>query len=163
MHLGMKPHTIRIMSDPPYQDASPASALQIAANVWVPEPAMRFQFARSGGPGGQHVNKVNTKAELWVSVGSIVGMSPDAVGRLRRLAGRRLTAADEIHIISEASRSQESNRSAAIERFIELVRAALVVPKPRRRTKPSKAARQRRIDSKKRRGQTKANRRGGEW
>jgi ribosome-associated protein len=141
----------------------PAGAIQISPTIWVPESGIRIQFARSGGPGGQHVNKVNTKAELWVSVGTIVGIMPDAIGRLRRLAGRRLTAADEIHLIAEASRSQETNRADAIERFVDLVKTALIAPKPRRRTKPSKAARQRRIDSKKRRGQTKANRRPGEW
>ena len=141
----------------------PADAIQITPTVWVPDSAVRFQFARSGGPGGQHVNKVNTKAELWIALGAIVGLPPDAIGRLRKLAGHRLTAADEIHIVSEASRSQESNRAAAIERFTELARTALIRPKPRRKTKPSKAARQRRIDSKKRRGQTKANRRTGEW
>ncbi|HEX4125502.1 MAG TPA: alternative ribosome rescue aminoacyl-tRNA hydrolase ArfB [Tepidisphaeraceae bacterium] len=141
----------------------PTGAIQVSPTVWVPESAVRFQFARSGGPGGQHVNKVNTKAELWIGVGAIVGLPPDAVGRLRKLAGHRLTAAGEIHIISDASRSQESNRTEAIERFSELVRTALIRPKPRRKTKPSKAAKQRRIDSKKRRGQTKANRRAGQW
>ena len=141
----------------------PSGAIQITPTIWVPESGVRIQFARSGGPGGQHVNKVNTKAELWVTVGSIIGLPPDALGRLRRLAGRRLTAAGEIHLIAEASRSQESNRADAIERFVDLVKVALVAPKPRRKTKPSKAAKQRRIDSKKRRGQTKANRRGGEW
>jgi ribosome-associated protein len=151
------------MFNAPLLPTAPAGALQVTSTVWVPESGVRIQFARSGGPGGQHVNKVNTKAELWVTVGSIIGMPPDAIGRLRRLAGRRLTAADEIHIIAEASRSQDTNRGAALERFSDLVKTALIAPKPRRKTKPSKAARQRRIDSKKRRGQTKANRRTGEW
>jgi ribosome-associated protein len=151
------------MFNAPLLPTAPAGALQVTSTVWVPESGVRIQFARSGGPGGQHVNKVNTKAELWVTVGSIIGMPPDAIGRLRRLAGRRLTAADEIHIIAEASRSQDTNRGAALERFSDLVKTALIAPKPRRKTKPPKAARQRRIDSKKRRGQTKANRRTGEW
>src|SRR5580693_6730877 len=91
----------------------PSGAIQITPTIWVPESGVRIQFARSGGPGGQHVNKVNTKAELWVTVGSIIGLPPDAVGRLRRLAGRRFTAAGEIHLIAEASRSQETNRADA--------------------------------------------------
>jgi ribosome-associated protein len=151
------------MPELPIHPALPNDALVITSTIWVPATGMRIQFARSSGPGGQHVNKVNTKAELWVTVDAIVGISPDAAVRLRRLAGRRLTAAGEIHLIAEASRSQETNRGDAIERFVELVKSALHAPKPRRRTKPSKAAKQRRIESKKRRGQTKANRRSGEW
>src|SRR5271156_6327739 len=124
------------MPDLPPNPTPPASAIQITPTIWAPESAVRIQFARSGGPGGQHVNKVNTKAELWVTVSSIIGLPPDAVGRLRRLAGRRLTAAGEIHLTAEAPRSQETNRADAIERFVGLVKSALITPKPRRKTKP---------------------------
>ena len=136
-----------------------ATGIELAPGVTVAESAMRWQYARSRGPGGQNVNKVNTKAELWVPVSAIVGMFPDALGRLEKLAGRRLTAAGEIHIASDSSRSQEENRIEALARLRELIVAAQFRPKARRKTKPSRGARERRLDTKRRRSQTKAQRR----
>jgi ribosome-associated protein len=135
---------------------------ELAPGVSAPPGAMRWQFARSSGPGGQNVNKVNTKAELWIPVGAIVGLSARAVGRLRSLAGRRLTIADEIHIAADSERTQEANRSAVLERLRELLVEAMHEPRPRRKTKPSRAAKQRRLDSKKRRSKIKAHRRPAE-
>jgi len=134
--------------------------------VRVPASAMRFQYARSGGPGGQNVNKVNTKAELWVQVGGILGLGGAALGRLRALAGRRLTAAGEIHLSAETERTQEGNRLAVLERFRGLLLEALHEPKPRRKTRPSKASKRRRLESKRRRSDVKSGRRAGgkgEW
>lgn len=133
---------------------------QIAPNVFVRPGGLRIQYSRSGGPGGQNVNKINSKAELWVKVGSIVGLSHRALDRLRGLAGGRLTSLDEIHLRAETERSQEANRGEVLDRLREMVIAARVEPKVRRKTKPSKASKQRRIESKKRRGQTKSQRRG---
>ena len=134
---------------------------ELAPGVRVPESAVRFQFARSGGPGGQNVNKVNTKAELWVPVAAIVGLSERAAGRLRHLAGKRLTAAGEIHLSSETERTQEGNRAAVIDRLRRLLLEALHEPRPRRRTKPSRAAKRRRLETKRKRSETKSRRRGG--
>jgi protein subunit release factor B len=78
--------------------------------VRVPESAVRIAYARSSGPGGQNVNKVNSKAEVWVRLDAITGMHPEAVGRLRALAGRRVTDAGELHVVAEATRSQQQNR-----------------------------------------------------
>jgi ribosome-associated protein len=139
---------------------SPGEGLEMAPGVFAPSSAMRWNFARSSGPGGQNVNKVNTKAELWIAVQSIVGMSGRAIGRLRTLAGRRLTIADEIHIAADTERTQESNRAAALQRLRELLIEAMHEPKPRRKTRPSRAARQRRLDSKRRRSEIKSRRRG---
>jgi ribosome-associated protein len=145
---------------PPVAAAEPAGD-EVAPGVRVAHAAMRFQFARSGGPGGQNVNKLNTKAELWVPLNAITGMSGRALGRLRTLAGRRLTAAGEIHLTAETERSQESNRSAVLDRLRQLLVEAMHEPKPRRRTKPTKASKRRRLESKKKRAEVKTNRKGG--
>ena len=114
--------------------------IELGPGVFVPDAAMRFQFARSGGPGGQNVNKLNTKAELWVALGAITGLSHGAMSRLRALAGRRITAQGEIHIVSETERRQEANKAAVMERLRELIVRAKVEPKVRRKVKPSRAA-----------------------
>jgi len=132
---------------------------QIAPGVSIAAGRMRMQFARSGGPGGQNVNKLNTKAELWVHVDSIIGLNERAKSRLRTIAGNRLTQADEIHLRSEEERSQESNRQTVLMRLREMIIEAKVEPKIRRKTKPSKAAKRKRMDSKRHRGQIKSNRR----
>lgn len=142
--------------------ASTPAGVELAPGVHAPASAMRWQFARSSGPGGQNVNKVNTKAELWVPLDAIQGLSGRARGRLGRLAGRRLTAAGEIHVAADTERTQESNRAAALERLRELLVEALHEPKPRRKTRPSRASRERRLESKRRRSQIKSRRRGAE-
>lgn len=150
------------MSDPPFASipaSSQPGGIELARGVFAPADAVRFQYARSGGPGGQNVNKVNTKAELWVRVGAITGLSRGAIARLRQFAGKRLTASGEIHLASETERGQEGNRQAVLERLGDLIERARIEPKPRRRTKPSRAAKARRMDQKKRRGQIKAARR----
>jgi ribosome-associated protein len=134
----------------------------LAPGVRVPEAALRYSFSRSGGPGGQNVNKVNSKAELWVRLDAIAGLHPEAMERLKTLAGRKITDAGELHIISETSRSQLANREEALLRLRQLVLQAQVRPKKRRPTKPSRASKQRRIESKKRRSEVKSNRR-GKW
>ena len=137
-----------------------SSGVELAPGVTAPASALRWQFARSSGPGGQNVNKVNTKAELWVPVAAIVGLRGRATERLRTLAGRRLTTSDEIHLAADTERTQEANRAAVLGRLRELLVAAMHEPKPRRKTKPSRASRQRRLESKRRRSQVKATRRG---
>lgn len=134
---------------------------EMVPGVRVPESAMRFQYSRSGGPGGQNVNKVNTKAELWVRVSAITGLSERAAGRLRTMAGKRLTAAGEIHIVAETERTQEGNRSAVLDRLRALLSAAAHEPRPRRKTRPSRAAKRRRLESKRHKSDIKSKRRTG--
>ena len=141
------------------EGAPDSSSDEILPGVRIPESAMRFQFARSGGPGGQNVNKLNTKAELWVPLAAIEGLSEAAAGRLRAMAGKRLTIAGEIHITSETERTQEGNRTAVIDRLKQLIQQAAHEPKRRRKTKPSRGAKERRIKSKKVRGEIKSQRR----
>jgi ribosome-associated protein len=138
-----------------------SDALELVPGVRMPLSALRLQYARSRGPGGQNVNKVNTKTELWAPIDLIVGLSERAVQRLRQFAGKRLTAAGEIHIAADSHRTQEQNREAAFARLRELVAAAIHEPKARRKTKPSRAAKRRRLESKRHRGEIKAGRRTG--
>ena len=147
------------------EGAQESAADEILPGVRIPDSAMRFQFARSGGPGGQNVNKLNTKAELWVPLSSIIGLSERAIERLKAIAGRRLTIAGEIHITSETERTQEGNRTAVVDRLRALLAAAVHEPKKRRKTKPSKASKRRRLESKRRKSEIKSGRRSGpkEW
>jgi ribosome-associated protein len=138
----------------------PQDGIELAPGVFAPAGAVRLQYARSGGPGGQNVNKLNTKAELWVRINAIQGLRDAARARLRALAASRLTKSDEIHIASETARSQEANRQAAFDRLRDLIVRAKVEPKVRKKTKPSKAARQRRLEGKRRRGEVKRHRGG---
>ena len=134
--------------------------LRLAPTARVAEQHVRLQTSRSGGPGGQSVNKLASAVEVWVPVTAIEGLDEAAQSRLRALAGAaRLTKEDELHLRAEDTRSQRDNRTIVLERLAELVRRALVRPKARKKSKPSRASKQRRIDAKKQRGQTKALRR----
>jgi ribosome-associated protein len=156
----MAEHDAHNVARPPA--APPAGAQELAPGVHVAASALRFQFARSGGPGGQNVNKLNTKAELWVPLAALVGLTDRAAARLRTLAGRRLTGNDEIHITAETERTQEGNRSAVLERLRQLLLQALHEPKARRKTKPTRGSRKRRLESKRRRSEVKSRRRGND-
>ncbi len=140
---------------------APASngPLGLAPGVTVASDHVRFSFSRSSGPGGQAVNKLSTRAELRVAVEAIVGLSEPVRQRLRDLAGRRLTGGDEILIVAESERSQLQNRRACIERFRALVTEALAVPKPRRPTRPSRGAVEKRLESKRHQSDKKQTRR----
>jgi ribosome-associated protein len=136
-----------------------AGGIEVGPGVRVSAGALRVQFARSGGPGGQNVNKVNSKVQFWVAVADLTGLSAPAAARLRVLAGSRLTAADEIHITSEEHRTQPANRREAMERLRELIVEAQRQPKKRRKTKPGRAARERRLAGKRQRSEIKSQRR----
>ena len=135
-----------------------SARIELAPGVRAAEHAIRLQFARGGGPGGQNVNKLNTKTELWIELTQIVGLSARALDRLRRLAGARLTDRDEIHLSSDAARTQQANRKLVFQRLRELILAAQVQPKPRKPTKPSRASKRRRLESKRKRSELKARR-----
>lgn len=143
------------MSDEP--PILPPALIEIG-RVRVPAGAVRVQYSRSSGPGGQHVNKTSTRCELWLPVTGIVGLTEAAATRLRAMAGAKLTNADEIHLAADESRSQEGNRSMAVDRLRELIVRAVVEPKKRKKTKPSRGAQRRRLETKKIRSDIKRGR-----
>ena len=123
----------------------------------IPESAITEKFLAGTGPGGQNVNKVATACQLRVNVYAL-GLDPDAYKRLKLLAGSRMTGEGELIILARRFRTQEANRADARARLNELVDAALVRPERRIKTKSSKAAKARRVDSKKARSTVKAGR-----
>jgi len=120
-------------------------------------------FSRSGGPGGQNVNKVNTKVTLKLSLENIEGLSEQELERVKTILANRITNDNEIIITSEEERSQRINLERAYFRMEALITSAARLPKRRRPTKPSKAAREKRLQSKKRQSQKKAERATTNW
>jgi ribosome-associated protein len=114
----------------------------------IPAGKFTLAFVRSPGPGGQNVNKVATACELRFRVGASSLLDEAGKARLRVLAGRRLTQGDEIVIEAHRHRSQEGNRRDAIERLERLIEQARQVPKPRKKTRPGRAANARRLEGK---------------
>lgn len=123
----------------------------------IPESAISEKFLAGSGPGGQNVNKVATACQLRVNIYAL-GLAPDAFRRLKALAGSKLTTEGELVILARRFRTQEANRTDARARLSELIDAALVRPERRIKTRPSKAAKARRVDSKKARSTVKAGR-----
>jgi ribosome-associated protein len=137
--------------------------LIIAPDLIIPDEELEWKFIRSSGPGGQNVNKVASAAQLRFLLPQNTSLGPTVRNRLRRLAGQKLIDDGSILFKSMSERTQEGNRRAALERLAALIRAALVEPKIRKKTRPTKGSQQRRIDSKKRRGATKQARGGQGW
>ncbi len=135
--------------------------VHLAPGVTVPEGALTFSNSRSGGPGGQHVNKTESKVEVRLSLGAIIGLPWRAQDRLVKLAGERLTADGELLLTCDETRSQRRNRELVLERLGELIRDAQAVPVVRRPTKPSWGSKQRRLGEKNARSEVKRQRRPG--
>ena len=133
--------------------------IKISDNFQLDEKDISFDFIRSAGPGGQNVNKVATAVRLRFNIHGVTVIAEDVKNRLKKLAGKRLT--DEGVLLIEASRfrKQEQNRQDAIERLSELIRTALIKPKKRVPTRPTKASVERIQTSKKHKSQLKKTRR----
>ncbi|HEV2818438.1 MAG TPA: alternative ribosome rescue aminoacyl-tRNA hydrolase ArfB [Allosphingosinicella sp.] len=129
----------------------------MAMSFELPEDALEERFLAASGPGGQNVNKVATACQLRCDVFRL-GLAPDVYHRLRTLAGSRMTEAGEIVITARRHRTQEANREDARARLAELVAKAHVRPVKRKRTRPSRAAKAKRVDAKKQRGTVKEGR-----
>jgi len=133
--------------------------LRITPTIAVDENEIQLDFIRATGPGGQHVNKAATAVQLRFDARNSPSLPDDVRQRLVRLAGNRMTEDGTLIVTARRFRSQDRNRQDAIDRLAELIRKAAEEPKLRRKTKPARAARQRRLDTKRHRSQTKRRRR----
>jgi ribosome-associated protein len=129
--------------------------LRIDARVVIPESDLSWTAVRSSGPGGQHVNKTATKVELRFDLRGTTSLPAGAKARLRALARGRLDPDGRLLVVSQKTREQGRNLEDARERLAELVRQALVVPKVRRATRPTRASKARRVEAKRQRSAKK--------
>ena len=129
--------------------------MRITDDITLDDWELTESFTRSSGPGGQHVNKTSSAVELRFEAARSPNLTPAIKARLKRLAGRRWTKDGAVVVTAEAHRSQLMNRELAQEKLVELIRAALVVPKRRIKTKPTLGSKRRRLDGKTKRVEVK--------
>ena len=129
--------------------------LLVRAGLEIPDTDLEVAFIRSSGPGGQNVNKVASAVQLRFLLNKNVTLSEDVKARLRILAGQRLNDAGELLIVARESRSQEQNRRNAEDKLLDLVRRALIAPRKRHATKPTRASKERRLETKARKQRNK--------
>jgi ribosome-associated protein len=129
--------------------------VEIGAGIVVPDAELVFDYIRAPGPGGQNVNKVASAVQLRFNAGGSTILDDHSRARLATLAGRRLTRDGWLVLTAHRHRTQDANRRDALERLADLITAARIRPKPRRATKPTRGARERRLEGKKQRTEIK--------
>ena len=136
-----------------------ARGIRVNASVFIPATELEVRASRSGGPGGQHVNTSSTRIEVVWNVRSSAALNDAQRARLIEQLSSRLDAAGNIRIVSSETRSQRQNREIAEERLGTTIRGALVIPRKRRKTKPTRGAVERRLAEKKKHSGKKSERR----
>jgi ribosome-associated protein len=136
--------------------------LIITPHIAIPDEELEWKFIRSSGPGGQNVNKVASAVQLRFLLPTNTSLPVAVRNRLRSIAGGKINDDGTILVNARSERSQEQNRREALERLAELIRTAMIEPKIRKKTRPTRASKERRIETKKRRSSTKRDR-GGQW
>ncbi|MFL5509465.1 MAG: alternative ribosome rescue aminoacyl-tRNA hydrolase ArfB [Gemmatimonadaceae bacterium] len=145
------------MSDAPA--IAPQNSLEVNPSLSIPRGELDVRVSRSSGAGGQHVNKTSSRVEIFWNIERSPVLNEEQRGRLRTKLSSRLTSDGSVRVVASDMRSQSRNRGLAEERLADLIRRALTVPKKRRPTKPSKASKEARLESKKRHSTKKADRR----
>jgi ribosome-associated protein len=135
--------------------------LRITDRISIEDHELSEQFVRASGPGGQNVNKVSTAVELRFDVRASPALSESIKLRLMRLAGSRMTKDGVLVIRADAHRTQDMNRKDARDRLVDMIQEAAIPPKPRIKTKPTRASKERRVDTKKKRATVKKLRKAG--
>ena len=134
--------------------------LEVSDEVSIPRWELEYRATRAGGAGGQHVNTSSTRIELLWNVARTTALDDERRARVATRLATRIDGEGWLRVVSSARRSQQQNREAAEARLVELVRGALVVPKRRRPTRPTRASQEKRIEEKRKRSETKRMRRG---
>jgi ribosome-associated protein len=129
--------------------------IRVTEHIHLAESEIEEHFIRSPGPGGQNVNKVESAVQLRFDAAGSPALTPEILRRLKRLAGRRMTREGIIVLSAKRYRSQERNRHDARQRLIRLIQRAAIPPRPRRPTRPSSAAKKKRLDDKRKRASIK--------
>ena len=135
----------------------------INSKLSIPEDEIRFTFSRSSGPGGQNVNKLNSRAILWFDVENSLTLSSYQKFKIRQYLARRISKDGVLQVAAERHRTQKANKEDALQRFAELLAAALVEKPRRKKTRIGAGVKERRLQAKKRRSQLKKSRGGKDW